>query len=417
MRRFLIGGAALALAAAALTGCGRTQAASPPPATSAPKKPQHRRSLVALVARERSGILKVEAFGCDQRALGTGFLVSPRLVATVQHVIEGAQSIHLIRAGKLVATGTVIGADAARDVALVRTDRPVSGYVFHLATRRPALAEPVAAIGFPLGLPLSISRGVVSGSDRVVEINGIRRRKLVQTDAAVNHGNSGGPLISTVSGEVIGLVDLGATEANGLAFAVAAQVARPLLNAWKVAPQPVAAAGCESAPVTQAAPPQPQPSSPPPSQRRSGSLTSFTGRYFSVSYPTGWRIDTAEEQEPGYMDTTIRDPVDPDVYLRVDVDPDAGTYDPIAASAPVVAHLRAETGYQERAHRLATFDGYSALYWEYLVPEHGVLLHKVNIMFVDENREGFGVLTESPASEWQAWAPTFETLRDSLTVG
>jgi serine protease Do len=84
----------------------------------------------------------------------------------------------------------------------------------------------------------------VSGSDRTIPIEGIRRRRLVQTDAAVNHGNSGGPLISLDSGKVVGLVDIGTTQANGVAFAVSSQVAQPLLHVWAVSPQPVAATRC-----------------------------------------------------------------------------------------------------------------------------------------------------------------------------
>jgi hypothetical protein len=122
------------------------------------------------------------------------------------------------------------------------------GYDFVLEKRAPELGEDVAVLGFPLGLPLSVSRGLVSGADRTVPIDGIKRRRLVQTDAAVNHGNSGGPLISLENGKVVGLVDIGTTQANGLAFAVSSQVAQPLLNAWAVSPQPIVAAGCEVEP-------------------------------------------------------------------------------------------------------------------------------------------------------------------------
>jgi hypothetical protein len=67
---------------------------------------------------------------------------------------------------------------------------------------------------------------------------------LIQTDAAVNPGNSGGPLVLLPSGKVIGLVDLGSLRANGIAFAVSGGVAAKLMDAWKVAPQPLPAAGC-----------------------------------------------------------------------------------------------------------------------------------------------------------------------------
>jgi hypothetical protein len=98
----------------------------------------------------------------------------------------------------------------------------------------------------------------VSGSDRTIPIDGLSRRNLVQTDAAVNPGNSGGPLMAD-NGSVVGLVDLGTSQANGLAFAVSSLVAGPLLQAWRQAPQPVSATSCgaPSAPSAQAAPPPP----------------------------------------------------------------------------------------------------------------------------------------------------------------
>jgi S1-C subfamily serine protease len=84
----------------------------------------------------------------------------------------------------------------------------------------------------------------VSGLDRTIPIGDTNRQRLVQTDASVNPGNSGGPLL-TDSGDVVGLVDLGTNDANGLSFAVSAQVAAPLLQAWTLAPQPVSAATCD----------------------------------------------------------------------------------------------------------------------------------------------------------------------------
>ena len=74
---------------------------------------------------------------------------------------------------------------------------------------------------------MTVTRGTVSGLGGTIPINRINRRGLVQTDAAVNPGNSGGPLL-TDSGQGVGLVDLGTTQANELAFAVNAQVARPV---------------------------------------------------------------------------------------------------------------------------------------------------------------------------------------------
>ncbi len=197
-----------------------------------------------LVARVRSGVVRIEVETCDGRGVGSGFLVGPRLVATVEHVVDGASRIDLKRDGKNVASGTVIGADKERDIALVRTDRPVSGYTFQLEGRAPRLGEEVGALGFPLGLPLTVTKGSVSGLDRTIAIEGTQRRKLVQTDTALNPGNSGGPLIALGSGNVVGLVDAGNTEANGIAWAVNSKVAAAFIEAWKTSPQPVSGPTC-----------------------------------------------------------------------------------------------------------------------------------------------------------------------------
>jgi hypothetical protein len=203
-----------------------------------------------LVADTRSGVIRIEATGCAEEDIGTGFLISPTLVATVDHVVAGATEISLVRDGKTLATGTVIGDDPARDVALVQSSKPLSGNIFKFDSTAPVLGESVAALGYPLGLPLSVSQGSVSGTDRTVPIDGIERGDLVQTDAALNPGNSGGPLLDADTGRVVGLIDLGAVGAQGISFAVSAQVAQPLLDAWEASPQAVPATTCEPTTTT-----------------------------------------------------------------------------------------------------------------------------------------------------------------------
>jgi hypothetical protein len=72
--------------------------------------------------------------------------------------------------------------------------------------------------------------------------------------------------------------------------------------------------------------------------------------------------------------------------------------DPVEASAPVVRVLSIQPGYQALVYERTTFAGYDALYWKYLVREHDVLLHKVDVFFVDSYGEGFAVLTAEPGS-------------------
>lgn len=228
--------------AALMAGCGagktKTVTVSAHPST--PSAPPFTR----LIATDETGVIRIEASTCEGKDIGTGFVITPQLVATVDHVVADATLIDLKQNGVLVATGKVIGDDPTRDVALVEASKPIDGHIFKLASRSPEVGENVAAIGFPLGLPLTVTKGSVSGLHRTIPIDGIERAHLVQTDAAVNPGNSGGPLISQEDGEVIGLVDLGTNEANGTAFAVSAEVAAPLLAAWRTAPQTPATPAC-----------------------------------------------------------------------------------------------------------------------------------------------------------------------------
>lgn len=411
-------GAVAVFAAATLAGCGSgassktvSEHSATASVTATTSTASSSETLPVLVARTQSAVIRVEASGCGTESIGTGFLIGPRLVATVEHVIDGATSINLKQGNKVVATGTVIGEDPARDVALVEASAPISGAVLKLAPRAPELGESVAALGFPLGLPLTVTQGSVSGLGRSVPINGISRQQMVQTDAAVNPGNSGGPLLALDTGEVVGLVDLGATQANEIAFAVSAQVAQPLLQAWQTAPQPVPASTCSSA-----APPQPATTNQQPPSPVPASTSTYTGQAFSIEYPSDWQVQNAEHPESYGTDTTIVSPSEPSILLRVDVNAH-GASDPQSAAAPVISSVSQEPGYHEIDDSLVTFDGYPALHWEFTVPESGVVLHKEDVFIVDtSNGENVAVLTQAPASDYNSLAAAFATLRNTLSI-
>jgi hypothetical protein len=141
----------------------------------------------------------------------------------------------------------------------------------------------------------------------------------------------------------------------------------------------------------------------------------FFGQHFSIDYPAGWNLETREQDRGSYLDTTIRNPADPLVYLRVDVTPKQPYLTPEEQAAPVVDALRPQTGYQSLGYELTQFAGYPALRWEYLVSEHGVPLRKVNIFFQDTAGNGFALLTEARASAFTPWLRQFAQVRDSFT--
>jgi len=122
--------AVLCIAVVALgfaTGCGSSASTKAVPSTSRRAAPSPTRvSLPDLIARVRSGIVRIESTLCNETVLGTGFLVDAHDVATVDHVVDGATSITLSQNGQAVGTGAVIGADASRDIALASSSSSAS---------------------------------------------------------------------------------------------------------------------------------------------------------------------------------------------------------------------------------------------------------------------------------------------------
>jgi serine protease Do len=244
---------ALALAGGAAGGflMTRQQATvSPTPATRPPAAAQAKpvaatpstspsptstvQSFADLYRNVNSGVVRIQATTCDGGGVGTGFLIAPNLVATVAHVVNESAALNLTFGEKGAGgttSGTVVGIDPQADVALVRLDRSIRGHVFTMTTSAPPVGQEVAAIGFPVGDPMTFTRGMVSGLDRIISIENITRSGLIETDAAINPGNSGGPLLS-LDGQVVGLVDAKHREAEGIGYAVAPTTAHPLLKSW-----------------------------------------------------------------------------------------------------------------------------------------------------------------------------------------
>jgi putative serine protease PepD len=180
----------------------------------------------------------------ETTATGTGFVVDGEgHIVTAAHVVDGASSVTVKLAGGTTRKATVLGKDDATDVAVLKID--ASGLTLHplqLASSASLdVGNAVAAIGDPFGYARSISTGIVSGVDRTIQApNGFTVAHAVQTDAALNPGNSGGPLLNA-SGEVVGIVDQIATDGNadqssGVGFAVPIDLVKsqlPALEAGK----------------------------------------------------------------------------------------------------------------------------------------------------------------------------------------
>lgn len=159
-------------------------------------------------------------FGSEQEqetVQGAGIVIDGRGdILTAAHVIAGARSVSVAFQDGVTRGAKVLGADDSSDVAVLRVSPAgLSLYPVRLGSSRSlAVGDPVGVIGDPLGFDRSLSTGVVSALDRTIEApDGFMIAHSIQTDAALNPGNSGGPVLN-VRGQVIGIADQIATGTN-----------------------------------------------------------------------------------------------------------------------------------------------------------------------------------------------------------
>jgi S1-C subfamily serine protease len=162
-------------------------------------------------------------------ATGTGFVIDSRGdILTASHVVDGASAISVRLQSGATRAARVLGLDRSIDTAVLNVDR--SGLGLHpLALGSSAslsVGDPLAVIGDPFGFNRSLSTGVVSGLDRTIPApNGAGVPNAIQTDAAIDPGNSGGPVLTTL-GRAVGITDQIATggtnaeSSTGVGFAV-----------------------------------------------------------------------------------------------------------------------------------------------------------------------------------------------------
>lgn len=169
-----------------------------------------------------------------QQGQGSGFILDKQgLILTNNHVIENAQRIEVTLADKHQYKAERIGVDANHDLALIRINAPNLVPATLSDSNGLAVGQRVYAIGNPFGLSGTMTRGIISA---IRSIRGPQNNPIdnaIQTDAAVNPGNSGGPLLNS-RGEVIGITTLiannGADQSSGIGFAIPVNTAKAVLD-------------------------------------------------------------------------------------------------------------------------------------------------------------------------------------------
>lgn len=172
----------------------------------------------------------------DQTVSGSGFFISDSgYILTNNHVVEGTKEVSIVLSDGTEQKATIVGTDQYSDIAVLKTDGKVPAVAALGNSDKLNPGESVIAIGSPLGnFKNTVTVGVVSATGRSIDTgNGYQIEDLIQTDAAINHGNSGGPLVD-LAGEVIGINTLVVRNTNsgdvaeGLGFAIPVNTAQAI---------------------------------------------------------------------------------------------------------------------------------------------------------------------------------------------
>jgi 2-alkenal reductase len=205
----------------------------------------------AIYQRESPGVVTIISTGLDdpngsgsQSGLGSGFVISGNgEIATNAHVVTSGEGAAIHKADQVFVRfkddnqvpAKIVGFDPFSDVALLKVD-PAGLTLRPLplgSARDLSVGSPVAAIGSPFGEDQSLSVGVISALDRSIEsLTGFATVGAIQTDAAINHGNSGGPLLDA-RGRVLGInaqIQTTSGEGSGVGFAVSVDTVKRSLS-------------------------------------------------------------------------------------------------------------------------------------------------------------------------------------------
>jgi putative serine protease PepD len=192
----------------------------------------------AAIAKIETAVVEIKVTTVQGEQIGSGVIVDTKGdIVTNNHVVSGEQTIEVVQANGSTEQAQLVGTVAADDLAVVRIQPFAHMTVAQIGdSSKLVVGQEVLAIGNPLGITETATKGIVSALNRsVTESTGTTISKAIQTDAAVNPGNSGGALIN-LQGQLIGIPTLTAvntesnTAANGVSFAIPSNLVETALQ-------------------------------------------------------------------------------------------------------------------------------------------------------------------------------------------
>jgi putative serine protease PepD len=192
----------------------------------------------AAIAKVEPSVVEIQVTTAQGEQIGSGVIIDANGdIITNNHVVSGEQSIEVTLYNGSTEQGQLVGTVAADDLAVVRIQPFANMTVAQIGnSSQLTVGQEVLAIGNPLGITETATQGIVSALNRsVTESTGVTIPNAVQTDAAVNPGNSGGALIN-LQGQLVGIPTLTAvntesnTAANGVSFAIPSSLVESALQ-------------------------------------------------------------------------------------------------------------------------------------------------------------------------------------------
>jgi putative serine protease PepD len=191
-------------------------------------------SVNSIYKRAYRGVVEITVRSTGASAEGSGFVYdSSGNIVTNQHVVDGEQSISVKFWNGKTYTAQLVGSDSSTDLAVIKVNAPAS-QLFPLtlgSSSKVVVGDPVVAIGSPFGLEETVTAGIVSALHRSIDSQTqFSIPDSIQTDAAINHGNSGGPLLNA-QGQVIGVnaqIRSDSGDNAGVGFAIPSDTVRSI---------------------------------------------------------------------------------------------------------------------------------------------------------------------------------------------